>query len=105
MHKTDTTSMDSIDNETLHSHFLFQKLTPCNGKPKYASMQKIEQQANQNALTIFSPYGDGQKGHLGLTMQDNLYFAWYSYHFIISNDPSPYPDVPASTMAAHQAEL
>ena len=64
----------------------------------YVSMQK------QNALEIPSPHGGGQKGHIGLTMQDNLYFACYSHHFTIP-DPSPYPNVPASTMAAHHAEL
>ena len=48
---------------------------------------------------------EGGKGHIGLTMQDELYSACYGHHFIIPCDPWPYLDVQVGTTAVCQAEL
>ena len=70
----------------------------------YTSMQIIQQKANQNVIAIPSPYRGGQKGHLGLTMQDNLYFACFGQHFVMLADPRPYPAIPNGTSAPQWVE-
>ena len=44
-------------------------------------------------------------GCLGLTMQDNLYFACYGHHFIIPTNPGLYQAIPNETYASCWAEL
>ena len=92
-----TANMIPINNKALKVCFPYPKLMVCSDEPTYDGMQIIQQQANQNVLANLSPYGGGQKGHLGLMMQDNFYFSCYSHHFIIPANPGPKPAISNGT--------
>ena len=59
----------------------------------------------ENTTTGQPKCSHGVEGHLGHTMQDELYSTYYEQCFIIFYDPGPYPYVPAGTMAMHWAKL
>ena len=75
----------------------------CPSKPMYASMQIIQQQANQNVLA--SHLVENKKGRFGLIIQDNIYFASYCQHFVIPADPRPYLAVFNGTSSPWLVEL
>lgn len=65
-------------------------------KPTYASIAAVNLKLNTNATSVQSNLGDGQLGHLALTVTHTDYATLSQVPFIIPANPGPQPVIPAN---------
>ena len=46
------------------------KLTPFRGKPNFKTLNKLQNEIKANAKSVYSNFGGGSHGHLGLVLTD-----------------------------------
>ena len=74
-------------------------------KPTYQSIQTAQRELNANAASVHSIGGDGQHGHLFLTIDDAAYTKLVGISFDAPELPDAVPTIPAEATAAQIAEI
>jgi hypothetical protein len=66
-------------------------IPPIEGLPTYESITDITRLLNTNAASIHSELGDGQLGHLALTISPAVYATLLAIPFVAPPNPGPVP--------------
>ena len=74
-------------------------------KPTYQSIQTAQRELNANASSVHSIGGDGQHGHLFLTIDDDAFLTLVGIPFDAPELPEAVPTIPAEATAAQIAEI
>jgi hypothetical protein len=83
--------MAAISVESFIESFPHPIIPPIEGLPTYESIIDVTRLLNTNAASIHSELGDGQLGHLALTISPAVYAALSAIPFVAPPNPGPVP--------------
>ena len=83
--------MKGVTAEKLIESFLHLSIQPVIGQPTYDSIAEVHLKLNANAASIHSNHGNGQLGHLFLTMQPEVQNTLSTTPFVPSANPGLNP--------------
>ena len=80
-----------VKEADLKARFKTQSLTPIDGEPTFASVQRLEQELASNALTIKVLFRGGKKGTLGLVFSATKYYAEAGVNWVVPVSAGAFP--------------
>jgi hypothetical protein len=83
--------MAATSVESFIESFLHPIIPPIEGLPTYESITDVTRLLNTNAASIHSELGDGQLGHLALTISPAVYATLSAIPFVAPPNPGPVP--------------
>jgi hypothetical protein len=96
--------MTASTPDELIAGFSHSSLPKVTGEPTFEDLKVIRRLLNTNAMNVASYKGDGRRGHLGIIMNNEEYFAIAVDVFPVPANPGPSAAVVAGMMASVIAE-
>ena len=94
---------DSIDN--IIDAFPHATLTRIEGIPTFTTIRHMQVELNSNSASIHSNLGDGQLGHLYLTISPTVYATLSAQEFLIPENPGALPQIPGNATSRQATDL